>query len=217
MAFIITRRALIGTGIGFAAGSSLLAQQAGKALLDPTAEQALGPFYPVVRPLDQDSDLTRVKGSNKVATGEVIDVFGKVVDRSGRAVARARIDLWQANAAGRYDHPGDNRDVPLDLYFQGSAVILADDQGNYRFRTIKPGAYDIGGGRKRTPHIHADVMGRSQRLTTQMYFPGEPLNASDILLSSANPRESVMARAVAPVGDDPKVKAFAWDIVLALA
>jgi protocatechuate 3,4-dioxygenase beta subunit len=215
MAFIISRRALVGAGFGLAAGSAL-AQQAAQPLLSATSEQALGPFFPVIRPLDQDNDLTHVKGDAGVATGEVIDVFGKVTDRAGRPVPRARIDLWQANAVGKYAHPGDTSDLPLDLHFQGSAVILADDMGNYRFRTIKPGAYNIGGGRKRTPHIHADVMGRAQRLITQMYFPGEPLNASDILFRTADPKESVVARAVGPVAADPKVTAFAWDIVLAL-
>ena len=213
MTLMISRRAMVGASLGLAVGSAAFGQQA----LTVTAEQELGPFFPVIRPLDQDSDLTRIKGGNGVASGEVIDVFGKVLDRAGRPVARARLDLWQANAVGRYMHPGDDRaDAPLDPNFQGSAVIFADDLGNYRFRTIKPGAYDIGGGRKRTPHIHVDVMGRAQRLTTQMYFPGEPLNAADILFAKADPKETVLSRAVGPVADKA-TRAFAWDIVLAVS
>lgn len=197
-----TRRAMVGGGLGLLALSS-----AARAALVPTSAQELGPFYPVIRPLDQDADLTRVKGSNGVAKGEVIDVFGRVVDPAGRPVPRARLDIWQANAAGRYMHPGDTHDAPLDPNFQGSAVIVADDQGHYRFRTIKPGTYPIGGGKVRTRHIHADVTGRDNRLTTQMYFTGEPLNDSDILFPGADPKESVLAKRVGAAG-------WQWDIVL---
>ncbi len=210
---LLSRRVMIGGGAGLLSAGAGFAQ----ALKVATSEQALGPFFPVARPLDQDSDLSRVSGSSKIAKGPLIDVFGQVTDRNGRPIPRVRIDLWQANAAGRYAHPGDTSDIPLDPNFQGSAVIFTDDSGHYRFRTVKPGAYDIGGGRKRTPHIHADIMGRSQRLTTQMYFPNEPLNDSDILFPSANPKESVIARAVGPLAGQPDVTAFAWDIVLALA
>ena len=208
-----SRRLLIGGGLGLAASGSALAQVA-KAMLDPTAEQELGPFYPIVRPLDQDADLTRLKGRKGVAQGKVIDVTGRVTDAAGRPIAHARIDLWQANSYGRYAHPGDTHDAPLDPNFQGSARITADATGHYRFRTILPGTYPIGGGRLRTRHIHADVMGRAQRLTTQMYFPDEPLNATDILFPSADPQQTVIARKVAPVGGVAEM-AFAWDIVLA--
>jgi protocatechuate 3,4-dioxygenase beta subunit len=207
----LSRRILIGGGVGLIASSALA--KAG-ALLDPTAEQALGPFYPVVRPLDQDADLTRLKSRKGIAQGKLIDVIGRVTDAAGRPVGHARIDLWQANTHGRYDHPGDTHDAPLDPNFQGSARITADASGHYRFRTILPGAYPIGGGRLRTRHIHADVMGRTQRLTTQMYFPDEPLNATDILLPSADPQQTVIARRVAPVANGVAL-AFAWDIVLA--
>ena len=211
---ILSRRIVVGAGLGML-GATGAAAQAARALL-VTAEQALGPFYPVIRPLDQDSDLTRVKGRKGTAKGQFINVFGRVTDPAGRPVPHAVLDLWQANAAGRYDHPGDTHDAPLDPNFQGSARVTADASGNYRFRTIKPGSYPIGPGQLRTPHIHVDVKGRAQRLTTQFYFPDEPLNAKDILFPSANPQVSVLGRRVGAVRDDPGSLAFAWDIVLAV-
>lgn len=201
MTFIITRRTLVG-GL---AGTLALPAFASPV---PTSDQELGPFYPVARPLDQDADLTRVRGAKGVAKGEAIDVFGQVLDHQGKPVPRARLDIWQANAVGRYMHPGDDRaDAPIDPNFQGSAVVMADDNGRYRFRTIKPGTYPIGDGMVRTRHIHVDVTGRSNRLTTQMYFTGEPLNDTDILFPQARPKESVLATPVGPAG-------WQWDIVL---
>lgn len=209
-----SRRHVLGAGAGAVIGASALGQGADK-LLPLTADQDLGPFYPVIRPLDHDADLTRVAGMRGIARGEIIEISGRVLDPRGRPVAKARIDLWQANALGRYAHPGDNRDVPLDPNFQGAAVIEADAAGRYRFRTIKPGFYPIGGGMFRTPHIHLDVTGRSQRLTTQLYFPGEPLNAADILFpKDKGAQDSLLIAATGTLASDPAVRTFAWDIVL---
>lgn len=197
-----------------AAGLGAIAAGAAAAPLDLTARQDLGPFYPVMRPLDQDADLTRVSGRRGVASGQRIIISGRVLDHAGRAVPHAALDIWQANSHGRYAHPGDTHDAPLDPNFQGSAKIVADAAGRYRFVTIKPGAYPIGGGLQRTPHIHVDVMGRSQRLTTQIYFPGEPLNATDILFPHASPQASVIARALGAVPGAAETLAFGWDVVL---
>ena len=205
---VLSRRALIGTGV------SLVAARAIGAV--PTSAQELGPFYPVIRPLEQDADLTRVKNGKGIASGQVIDVFGRVTDAAGRPVPQARLDIWQANALGRYDHPGDARDVPLDPNFQGSAIIVADADGNYRFRTIKPGAYPIPGDRVRPPHIHFDVTGRKERLTTQMYFAGDPLNEKDFIFAVANPKSSVLAKSVGAVTPEPGAVGWQWDIVLAV-
>lgn len=211
---MFSRRRLLGAGAGAVIGASALAQGADK-LLHLTAGQDLGPFYPVIRPLDHDADLTRVAGMRGIAKGEIIEISGRVLDPRGRPVAKARIDLWQANALGRYAHPGDDRDVPLDPNFQGAAVIEADGAGRYRFRTIKPGSYPIGGGMFRTPHIHLDVTGRSQRLTTQLYFPGEPLNAADLLFpKDKGEQDSLLIAASGTLASDPAVRTFAWDIVL---
>lgn len=204
---LISRRSLITSTT-----SALLASAPAVALpLRRTTSQTPGPFYPVARPLDQDSDLTRLRGSSGVARGRAINVVGQVVDRWGRAVPNARLDLWQANAAGRYAHPGDTSPAPLDPNFQGSTRLLADAEGRFRIRTIRPGAYGT-----RTPHIHFDISSRSQRTVTQMYFPGEPLNDQDGLLAELSPenRATLIAHAIAPLADDPTAPAYTWRVVL---
>ena len=204
----LTRRTILVAGLG------IIAARAAANPLEQTADQELGPFYPVIRPHDQDADLTRVAGRRGIASGQRIVVSGRVLDSAGHAVTHAALDIWQANSHGRYDHPGDQHDAPLDSNFQGSAKIVTDSAGRYRFVTIKPGAYPIGGGRMRTPHIHFDVMGRAQRLTTQLYFPGEPLNATDILFPHASPQDSVIATALGTVPGEANTLAFGWDVVL---
>jgi len=185
-------------------------------VLVPTSGQDLGPFYPVLHPSDSDADLTRLRGASGVAKGTPINVVGRVLDQRGNPVRGARIELWQANAVGRYDHPGDTQSAAsLDRNFQGYALLTSDRDGNFKFRTIKPGAYKIPGD-MRTPHIHFDVRGHSERLTTQMYFAGELLNESDLILRNADPRESVIARSIAALSGDPGTTTFAWDIVLAV-
>ncbi len=201
----------------FVAGGVLLAGAAAAApvqTLIPTSGQDLGPFYPVIRPADDDADLTRVRGAKGIAAGEPINVVGRILDRRGSPIRGARLELWQANAVGRYDHPGDNRDdAALDPNFQGFALITTDRDGGFKFRTIKPGAYKIPGD-IRTPHIHFDIRGRADRFVTQLYFPGEPLNESDLILKTAAPRESVIATAIARLSGDPGALAYRWDVVL---
>ena len=206
----ISRRHLV-LGGGALAG---LAATARAQQLVPTSDQDLGPFYPIVRPRDEDADLTRVRGARGIAKGDPINVIGRVVDLRGRPVRGVRLDLWQANSVGRYDHPGDHANpAPLDPNFQGFARLLTDRDGQFKFRTIKPSAYDTPIG-MRTPHIHFDIHGRAERLVTQMYFPGEALNARDQLLSKATPRESVIAEAIDRLSGDPAAAAFRWNVVL---
>ena len=210
---IITRRNAILSG-----SAATLAAMSGLAKSAvPTSAQELGPFYPVHHLADTDTDLTRVRGRSGVAKGTPINVLGRVLDQKGNPVPNARLEIWQANAAGRYMHPGDSANpAPIDPDFQGFAILRTDHAGEFKFRSVKPGAYPIGGGRIRTPHIHMDVTGRSERLTTQMYFPGEELNAKDIVFAYADPKESVVSRAVDPLSGDPAALAYAWDIVLAV-
>jgi len=207
----ISRRNLVlggGALVGLAA--SARAQK-----LVPTSGQDLGPFYPVVRPRDEDADLTRLRGAKGIAKGEPINVIGRVVDLRGRPVRGVRLDLWQANSVGRYDHPGDHANpAAVDSNFQGFARLSTDRDGNFKFRTIKPSAYNTPIG-MRTPHIHFDIHGRSERLVTQMYFPGEALNDGDFLLRNATPRESLIAEAAARLSGDPAAAAFQWTVVLA--
>jgi protocatechuate 3,4-dioxygenase beta subunit len=103
----------------------------------------------------------------------------------------------------------------LDPNFQGFARLATDRDGHFKFRSVKPKDYDTPIGR-RTPHIHFDIRGRSERLVTQMYFPNEPLNAIDFLLKNAAPRESVIAEAINPLSGDPGALAFRWTVVLAV-
>lgn len=208
---LISRRRLVAGGAAVAG----LAATARAQKLVPTSAQDLGPFYPVVRPRDEDADLTRLRGAKGVARGDPINVIGRVVDLRGQPVRGIKLELWQANAVGRYDHPGDVRsDAALDPNFQGYASLATDRDGQFKFRTIKPGAYKIPGD-VRTPHIHFDIHGRSERLVTQLYFPGEALNATDLILRTASPRESVIAESIQRLSGDPGAAAFNWTVVLA--
>ena len=206
---IVTRRHLI---VGAAAVASFSAARAQK--LVATSAQDLGPFYPVVQPADHDADLTRVKGRSGTAMGQPINIIGRVVDLAGNPIRNAQVEFWQCNAAGRYDHPGDRANpAALDPNFQGFARLATDGDGQFKFRSVKPKDYDTPIGR-RTPHIHFDIRGRSERLVTQMYFPGEPLNDIDFLLKNAAPRDSVIAEAIDPLSGDPEARAFRWTVVL---
>lgn len=207
---MLSRRQLLIGSATLGAGAPLMAQDLLQVLNRSTPGQQLGPFYPLVRPLDQDSDLTRLNGSGGTASGEVIDIFGTVYNHDGRPIAGAKLDLWQANAVGRYMHGGDMReDLPLDPHFQGSAVLVTDSEGRYRFRTVRPGIYALGGV-PRPRHIHFDISSRHARLTTQMYFPGEKENA----LEKIEENSLLVARAAKPLGDDSRVGALQWDIKL---
>ena len=207
---LVTRRHLVVGGAAVVASVSAASSQG----LVATSAQDLGPFYPILRPSDHDADLTRLKGRSGTAMGQPIQVIGRVVDLHGNPVRNAQVDLWQCNAAGRYDHPGDRANpATLDPNFQGFARLATDRDGQFKFRSVKPKDYDTPIGR-RTPHIHFAIDGRAERLVTQMYFPGEPLNEADFLLKNAAPRESVIATAIERLSGDPQALAFRWTVVL---
>lgn len=176
---LLSRREMLALGLGgIALGGSTFAQQAMRLY---TPEVMLGPFYPMLKPLDTDADLTFIKGHKKRAAGEIVHVAGCVLNQNGQPVSGAEIEIWQANAKGRYAHPSDTNTTPLDENFQGFAVLKTDSLGRYRFKTIKPGPYPVSPTELRTPHIHFDIKGKQNRLTSQMFFPGEELNAKDLL------------------------------------
>jgi len=182
---------------GSSAGLGAAGAAAGAEALAPTPRQTEGPFYPVQAQKDKDFDLTKVEGQEGVAMGEHIFIVGTVVDTEGNPVEDATVDLWQANAAGRYRHPHDQNPAPLDENFQGWAIVPSGKEGGFRFKTILPGAYPISETSKRTPHIHFKVSKRGYvELTTQMYFPGQELNASDGILKrhSKEEQELLIAR-----------------------
>ena len=167
-----------------------------------------------------DHDLTRNAVRNGAPLGERIIVAGRVLDDSHRPVPHTLVEVWQANAAGRYIHRIDQHDAPLDPNFLGAGRTLTDAQGRYRLFTIKPGAYPWGNHPNawRPQHIDFSLLGAhfGSRLVTQMYFPGDPLLALDPIYNSA-PAEA-RARMVAQFSIDLTEEGFAlgyvFDIVL---
>jgi len=145
-----------------------------------------GPVYGHEAVGEADNDLTRQHPGEPL--GQRIVVGGRVLDDNGRAVPSALIEVWQANSAGRYRHLNDQHAAPLDPNFTGAGRALTDENGAYRFVTIKPGAYPWFNHYNawRPAHIHFSVFGRAfiTRLVTQMYFPGDPLFAFDPVLQS---------------------------------
>ncbi|MBI3330358.1 MAG: protocatechuate 3,4-dioxygenase [Nitrospinae bacterium] len=199
-------------GLALSGGVSAVLAQA----LRRTPGQILGPFYPVLKPLDQDADLTSIAGKPGRAEGQVIHVMGRVVNLQGQPVQGARVEIWQANTHGRYNHPSDTNPAPLDPHFEGFAVLTTDAEGRYRFKTIKPGAYPAGPDLIRPPHIHFEVTGKSNRLVTQMYFAGEPLNDKDPFLQSAGAsKERLIVPLQPPTQEfEPDSLVAVWAIVL---
>jgi len=157
----------------------------------------------------------------KRAVGQLIHLKVRVLDEDGAPVGGSMVEIWQANAAGRYIHPNDDDHAPVDANFYGAARLLTDETGCFVLRTVKPGAYPVpsSGGWWRPPHIHFSLFGKVwlQRLVTQMYFPGEPLNSQDRILNAvpdAAARERLVARCLPPTGDPYDAIVFEHHIVL---
>jgi len=138
----------------------------------PTPTESEGPFYPIVAQKDTDFDLTKVDGQEAEALGKHIIIQGSIFDTEGNPVEGATVDLWQANADGKYAHPHDSNPAPIDENFQGWAIVPSGVNGEFRFKTVLPGVYNVGGGWSRPPHIHFKVSKKGYiELVTQMYFP----------------------------------------------
>jgi protocatechuate 3,4-dioxygenase beta subunit len=221
----LTRRHVLGAGlalpVSLMAASRAVAQACGL-----TPAQTTGPFFPVVDQVDKDIDLTRVTGHDTTARGEFLRVRGRLLDEQCRPVAGVLVDLWQADTFGRYRHPADPNPARPDPDFQGWGQVVTDAEGRYSFRTIKPAAYPLAfleDGRAdrstgyRTPHIHFRASRRGYAdLATQMYFAGERLNESDLVLrrvAVADRRKVV----IEPDRDADGLPLFAFDMVLARA
>jgi protocatechuate 3,4-dioxygenase, beta subunit len=158
-------------------------------------------------------DLTTIEGIDGVAQGETIEITGRVLNRHGEPIRGVGLTIWQANSFGRYTHSNDSNPAPLDPNFVGCVDIRSRDDGAYRIKTVKPGAYPAGPDWTRPPHIHFEVHGQFERLVTQMYFPGEPLNASDRLLNAALRPDLLVATSLSP--EDPLAhRVLNFDIVL---
>jgi protocatechuate 3,4-dioxygenase beta subunit len=183
------------------AAAATLAATARAATRVPTAAQMEGPFYPRTLPLDDDNDLTRVRGVDRVAEGVITDLEGRVFDLDGRALAGVRVEIWQVDARGGYHHVGGMGGDDLDPGFQGWGRTTTDADGRWRFRTVRPVAYP-----GRVPHVHFALTprGTTRRFATQMYLAGHPGNASDFVFASvADPAaraalEVALAPATAP-------------------
>ncbi len=165
------------------------------------------------------ADMSRLDG--KDAQGQRIIVGGRVLDEAGRPVAGTTIEVWQANAAGRYDHPGDTHDAPLDPHFHGECRVFTDADGWYRYTTIRPGAYPWRNHKNawRPVHIHYSLFGAgfAQRLITQMYFPGDPLLALDPIylgVPDQTARERLVANFDLDVTKPELALGYRFDIVL---
>jgi len=182
------RRQLLQTGFGAAsllAAAGVAAGEAAPAKAVITPKQTEGPFFPNRPQTDTDIDMTLIEGHAQHAEGSVVELGGQIVDAEGQPVADALVDVWQANAHGRYDHERDPNPAPLDPHFQGWARFTTDAEGRYRLRTIRPGAYPVNAEWSRPPHLHFKVAKRGfVELTTQMYFAGEALNDVDRILQA---------------------------------
>jgi protocatechuate 3,4-dioxygenase beta subunit len=179
-----------------------------------------GPLIPAGFVRDKDNDLT-VHGK-AAPLGERMIVAGRLLDADGKAIRRSLVEIWQANASGRYAHPGDTHDAPLDPNFAGIGRTFTDDEGWYRFVTIKPGAYPWQNHAFawRPQHIHFSLLGNApvQRLVTQMYFPGDPLLEIDpVYMSVPDPaaRQRMVATMELRRGIEGVALGYRFDIVLA--
>jgi protocatechuate 3,4-dioxygenase beta subunit len=184
-----------------------------------TLTELTGPIYghDLVKPGDED--LTKQHDGEPL--GERIVVHGRVLDEDGRSVPNTLVEIWQANACGRYIHPVDQHPAPLDPNFTGAGRAMTDGEGRYKFITMKPGAYPWGNHPNawRPAHIHFSLFGRSflSRLVTQMYFPGDPLFQYDPIFNSVTD-EAARLRMVSSLDMDNTVPdwalAYRFDIVL---
>ena len=186
-----------------------------------TLSEITGPGPALAGLSPDDSDLTTNMGTGMPAMGERIIVTGRVLDDRGRPQGGTLVEIWQANAAGRYRHRVDQHRAPLDPNFLGYGRCLTGPDGVYRFTTIRPGAYpwENHPNAWRPSHIHFSLFGPSwvSRLVTQMYFPGDPLLALDPIFNSV-PTEAARARLVARYDHDVTepgwALGFRFDIVI---
>jgi protocatechuate 3,4-dioxygenase beta subunit len=188
--------------------------------IDPELSELTGPAYGAEVIGELDHDLTKNGQVNGEPIGERIVVTGRVLDENGDPVANTLVEVWQANAGGRYIHKQDQHDAPLDPNFLGSGRCLTDAEGRYKFYTIKPGAYPWGNHANawRPNHIHFSLFGGSiaSRLVTQMYFPRDPLLDLDPIYQSvpAGARERMISEFSIDVTEEGFALGYIFDIVL---
>jgi len=185
----------------------------------PTLAELTGPLEVARRVMLRGGDIAG--HGERQAIGQLIHLKLRVLDEDGAPVGGTVVEMWQANGAGRYLHPGDDDHAPSDPNFHGAARLVTDESGSFELRTVKPGAYPVPprDGWWRPPHVHFSLFGRVwlSRLVTQMYFPGEPLNGQDRILNAvpdAAARDSLIARHVPPTRDPYNALVYEHQIVL---
>jgi protocatechuate 3,4-dioxygenase beta subunit len=178
-----------------------------------------GPVFGHVRVDERDADLTRQHEGEPI--GERIVIAGRVLDGDGRPIGGQLVEIWQANAAGRYAHDRDRHPAPLDPSFTGAGRALTRSDGTYRFVTVKPGAYPWKNQPNawRPAHVHFSVFGRAftERLVTQMYFPGDPLFPYDPIFQSVRDeraRERLVATFDLDLTEPEWALGYRFDIVV---
>jgi protocatechuate 3,4-dioxygenase, alpha subunit len=176
----------------------------------PTPSQTVGPFYHFALERPGWADLTA-----DGASGEKIEIEGRILDGDGAPVFDAFLEVWQANAAGKYAHPEDRQDKPLDARFRGFGRVGADAEGRFRFTTIRPGRVPGRGNTLQAPHINIAIFGRGllKQLTTRLYFADEAeANESDPALSAINDPLARKSLIAVPVGG--AMPTYRFDIIL---
>lgn len=188
-------------------------------MTDPETIELLSPVFGHTDVSSLESDLTQQELGEPI--GERIIVSGRLLDGDGKPVRRQLIEVWQANSAGRYIHKRDRHPAPIDPYFPGMGRTVTDDEGRYRFVTIKPGPYPWKNHHNawRPAHIHFSVFGSefTQRIVTQMYFPGDPLFALDPIYQSIRDekaRNRLIANYDHSITEHEWATGYNWDIVL---
>ncbi len=147
--------------------------------------QAVGPYFPGEAKFHKDNDLTSNSGSLNRTIGQIIYMRGKILDQNCRPVVGASVEIWQACASGKYDHSRDTNPAPLDPYFKYWGEDFSNQEGEYSFKSIKPGPYPADKNWMRAPHIHFKVSCMGYRdVVAQMYFKGEPLNDHDLYIKA---------------------------------
>jgi protocatechuate 3,4-dioxygenase alpha subunit len=177
--------------------------------LQATTWQTIGPFFKIGLAWLYDPDV-----AGKGAAGERVEITGRILDGDGCPVPDGVLEIWQANAHGKYAHPDDTQDKPLESGFKGFGRIPTDDQGRFRFTTIKPGRVLGTDGKKlQAPHLAVSVFTRGlmRRLITRVYFPDEPSNNEDFALNLVEPerRPTLVAKKV-----DGRFDTLEWNVIL---
>ena len=204
------RRALLAAlaVLPLAVGSSARGQSS-PARLEPTPRQTEGPFYPRSFPADRDGDLTRIAGRSEAAQGKPLYLKGVVRNTGGAPLPGTVVELWQCDALGRYHHAGDA--TPQDDNFQGYGRVIADGDGRYSFKTIRPVAYA-----GRPPHLHFKLGAAGGRsLTTQLYVRGDSTEGDFVLAALSREARAQLAMTLTPLaGGEPEALAAEFDFVL---